>query len=102
VDPDPHIPHCFWLAGSGFRRAKMTKKHKVKKCAGTVPNGIVLNSNADPDPNPPVHMFLGFQDQDPLVSGMDPDPDTDTDRIGSGSFYHSAKVGRKTLISTVL
>jgi hypothetical protein len=71
-----------------------------------VPTGIVLNSNVDP--NPPVHLFLGFLDQDPLVSGMDPDQDADRIRIriririGSGSFYHSAKIVRKTLISTVL
>jgi hypothetical protein len=42
----------------------------------------------DPDPNPNL-------DLDPLVRGMDPAP-------GSGSFYHHAKIVRKTLIPTIL
>jgi hypothetical protein len=39
-------------------------------------------------------MFLGLldPDPDPLVRSMDPDP----------TFYHQAKIGRKTLISTAL
>jgi hypothetical protein len=43
-----------------------------------------------------IRMFLGLLDPDPerLVRG------TDTD--GSGSFNHQAKIGRKTLIPTVL
>ncbi len=36
-------------------------------------------------------VFLGLLDPDPLVK-----------RYGSGSFYHKAKMVRKTLISTVL
>jgi hypothetical protein len=42
-----------------------------------------------------IHMFLGLQDPDPdpLVRGMDPVPD---------SFYHHAKIVRKTLIPTIL
>ena len=60
-------------------------------------------------------MFLGLQDpdSDPLVRGMDPDPDPalDPDPVpqvfgppgsGSGSFYHHAKIVRKTLIPTIL
>jgi serine/threonine protein kinase len=44
-----------------------------------------------------IHVFLGLLDPDPdLVRGMDPDGS------GSGSFYHQAKIVRKTLISTVL
>jgi hypothetical protein len=54
----------------------------------------MLGSVADPDPNP---------NPDP-----NPDPDPPVPRVfgppgsGSGSFYHLAKIIRKTLISTVL
>jgi hypothetical protein len=44
--------------------------------------GIVMNSDLDPDPDPP----------DPHVFGPP----------GSKSFYHQAKIVRKTLIPTVL
>jgi|LakMenE01Jun11ns_1017448.scaffolds.fasta_scaffold9867661_2 hypothetical protein len=60
-------------------------------------------------------MFLGLPDTDPvtLVRGMDPDPDPalDPDPVphvfgppgsGSGSFYHHAKIVRKTLTHTIL
>jgi hypothetical protein len=42
-----------------------------------------------------IRMFLGLLDlyPDPLVAGVG---------SGSGSFYHQAKIERKTLISTVL
>ncbi len=48
-------------------------------------------------------MFLGLQDPDPdpLVRGMDPDPDPALDP-DPGSFYHHAKIVRKTLIPTIL
>jgi hypothetical protein len=38
-------------------------------------------------------MFLGHPDPDPLVRDTDPAPDP---------FYHQAKIGKKTLISSVL
>jgi hypothetical protein len=52
-------------------------------------------------------MFLGLSDldPDPLVRGMDPDPDPAFDPDpdpGSGSFYHHAKILRKTLIPSIL
>jgi hypothetical protein len=40
-----------------------------------------------------IHMFLGLQDPDPLVRGMNPDPAPD---------YHHAKIFRKTLIPSIL
>jgi hypothetical protein len=48
-----------------------------------------------------IHMFLGLPnpDPDPLVRGMDPDPALDPD---PDSFYHHAKIVRKTLIPTIL
>jgi hypothetical protein len=73
-----------------------------------------------------IHLFLGLMDPDPdpLVRGVDPYPDPSIikqknfepyvfgppssgsirhrNESGSGSFYHQAKLGRKTLISTVL
>jgi hypothetical protein len=44
-----------------------------------------------------IHMFLDLldPDPDPLVRGLDPGS-------GSGSFYHHAKIVRKTLIPTIL
>jgi hypothetical protein len=46
-------------------------------------------SVTDPDPNLDPCMFLGL---------LDPVPDT----LVSGSFYHQAKIVRKTLIPAVL
>jgi hypothetical protein len=39
-----------------------------------------------------IHVFLGLQDPDPLVRGMDPDPDPS----------NHAKIVRKTLIPPIL
>jgi hypothetical protein len=47
---------------------------------------IIISSVADPDPHP---------DPDPPDQHVSGPP-------GSGSFYHSAKIVRKTLIFTVL
>jgi hypothetical protein len=44
-----------------------------------------------------IRMFLGLLDPDPLARSTDPDP-----APGFGSFYHLAKIVRKTLILTVL
>jgi hypothetical protein len=65
--------------------------HSMKKL-----ETILFTSVADPDPDPPDPHVLGLPDpdQDPIVRGMDPDPDR--------SFYHCAKIVRKTLISTIL
>jgi hypothetical protein len=41
------------------------------------------------DPNPDPHVF-------------GPDPDPFSEMYGSGSFYHHAKIVRKTLIPTIL
>jgi hypothetical protein len=43
--------------------------------------GIGVISVADPDPNsdPTDPLFLGLQDLDPLVRGMDPDPALESD-----------------------
>ena len=58
-----------------------------------------------------IHVFFGLLDPDPdlLVRVMDSDPDLlvrgmNSARIHtcSGSFYHHAKIVRKTLIPTVL
>jgi hypothetical protein len=72
-----------------------------------------------------IHVYFGLPDPDPLVRGMDPDPALDPDppdpRVfwppgsgstsqrygsgsgsGSGSFYHHAKITRKTLNPTIL
>ncbi len=46
-----------------------------------------------------IHMFLGLQDQDPLVRGMDPDPAPDPNP--SIIMHHHAKIVRKTLIPTI-
>ncbi len=46
-------------------------------------------------------MFLDLPDPDPLVRGMDPDPDPALDP-DPDSFYHHAKIVRKTLIPTIL
>ncbi len=40
-----------------------------------------------------IHMFLGLPDPDPLER---------YGSSGSGSFYHHAKIVRKTLIPTIL
>ncbi len=60
-----------------------------------VPYLIVCSSVADPDPDPP----------DPHVFGP-PGSESTTQRYGSGSgsgsFYHHAKILRKTLIPTFL
>jgi hypothetical protein len=40
-------------------------------------------------------MFVGLPDPDPLDIDMDPDPAPD-------SFYHQAKIVRKTLIPTFI
>jgi hypothetical protein len=60
---------------------------------------IHCTSVADPDPNP---------DPDPLDPRVFGSPGSGSESIsqrygsGSGSFYHEAKLVRKTLISTVL
>jgi hypothetical protein len=58
--------------------------------AYTVPDGSVVGSSVvDPDP-PDPHVF------GPSGSG------STSQRYGSGSFYHHAKIVRKTLIPTIL
>ncbi len=52
---------------------------------------IVSGSVVDPDPDPP----------DPHVFGP-PGSGSTSQRYGSGSFYHPAKIVRKTLIPTIL
>ncbi len=53
----------------------------------------LYSSVADPDPDLSDPYFLGLRDldTDPLVK-----------RYGSGSFFHQAKIVKKTLIPTVL
>jgi hypothetical protein len=51
----------------------------------------VSASVPDPDPNPP----------DPHIIGP-PGSGSTSQRYGSGSFYHQAKIERKTLFPTVL
>jgi hypothetical protein len=53
---------------------------------------IVCFSVADPDPNPDPHVFV------PPGSGSN----SQRYGSGSGSFYHQAKIVRKTLIPTAL
>jgi hypothetical protein len=43
-----------------------------------------------------------IEDPDPFLGLLDPDPDPLRKRYGSGSFYHQAKIVRKTLIPTAL
>ncbi len=50
----------------------------------------VLGSVPDPEPDPDPHVF------GPPGSG------STSQRYGSGSFYHHAKIVRKTLISSIL
>ncbi len=46
---------------------------KVEKKTSLKPSASVADPN--PDPINRIHVFLGLQDPDPLVRGMDPDPD---------------------------
>ncbi len=63
----------------------------VLSFAGMVGSSNVKTSVADPDP-PDPHVF------GPSGSGSG----STSQRYGSGSFYHHAKIVRKTLIPTVL
>jgi hypothetical protein len=58
-----------------------------------VPACSVADPDPNPDPDPPDPHFFG-----PPGSGSG----YISQRYGSGSFYHSAQIVRKTLISTVL
>jgi hypothetical protein len=64
-------------------------------CVGTVVHKPVLRIRI----RIRIRMFLGPPDPDPLVRGMDPDPNPALD---PESFYHHAKIVRKTLIPTIL
>jgi hypothetical protein len=66
--------------------------HKICKNLGPVDRIVIFQKFFVQASVPDPHVF-GPPDPDPLVRGMDPDP---------GSFYHQAKVVRKTLIPTVL
>jgi hypothetical protein len=75
------------------------------------PHGITIarSSVADPDPSHPYvfgyGMFLGLLDPDPLVRGTDqdlpvfghPGSRSVSKRSGSGSFFHQAKIVRKSI-----
>jgi hypothetical protein len=60
----------------------------------SLPFYLVLNSVPDPDPEAQKHV-------DPHVFGP-PGSGSTSQMYGSGSFYHHAKLVRKTLIPTVL
>jgi hypothetical protein len=62
-----------------------------KNYGKNIKHETILTSVADPDPDPP----------DPHVFGP-PGSGSTSQRYGSGSFYHHAKIVRKTLISTIL
>ncbi len=88
--------------GRNFQPAQQknsTAEKKIKKKALKV--ALLFNSVADPDPHP------NLDTQDPYVLGP---PGSASGSInqrsgsesGSGSFYHQAKIVRKTLIPCVL
>ncbi len=64
---------------------------KIKRKVGKQVKCSVADPNQDPDP-PDPHVF------GPPGSGSR----SISKRYGSGSFYHHAKIVRKTLISTIL
>ncbi len=74
---------------------------------------VISVADPNPDPDPPDPRVFGppGSGSGPLVKGMVPDPDPPDPRVfgpsgstsqrygsGSGSFYHHAKIVRKTLI----
>jgi hypothetical protein len=60
-------------------------------------NALEFSSVADPDPDPPDPHVFG-----PSGSGSTSRRYGSGSGSGSGSFYHNAKIVRKTLIPTIL
>ncbi len=74
---------------SGIHKVKKNtglqiKNKRIVICLSKISKKLVLRSR--------IRMFLGLPDPDPLVRS----------RYGSGSFFHQAKIVRKTLIGIVL
>ncbi len=63
---------------------------KLKVASGSLGFGFATAVDSVADPN-----------QDPHVFGP-PGSGSTSQRYGSGSFYHNAKIVRKTLIATIL
>jgi hypothetical protein len=94
------IVPCVWRHGNQRGRGKPDSMHVTPVNQLITPHGITIAKSSVPDPYVFGYgMFFGLLDPDPLVRSTDPDPPIFPLviwRSGSGSFYHQAKIVRKS------
>jgi hypothetical protein len=88
--------------GEASRTTKRSSKHKILNFSSEIrvcytQKNVVISSVADSDPDPSGPYVFG-----PPGSGSGSASQRYGYGSGSGSFYHQAKIVRKTLLPTVL